>query len=211
MAKTCDFCGKQLGWGDVYNRQIDNMGVQLCDMCAFKYAGLQNQNNVKKITDSVWWAKDIINKRKYNPCMHNSLMAQIESAEQTIAKLEKSVTSSAGNIQDGVSSENRQISVNATQVPVVNNSSYGISGASLWTEILKIVAAVLVIAMCITGVVVGYIIGDGGGAFIGFILGVIAGLVSCSVVVVFAEMAEDIKATREYARQIRNMMNDNNK
>lgn len=213
MAKICELCGKQLGWGDVYNRQIDNMGVQLCDMCAFKYAGLQNQNNIKKITDSVWWAKDIVNKRKYNPCLHNSLMAHIESAEKTIAELGCSDSHTA-NIQQTASAENRQIPVNTSSIPVnnVNNyNSHGVSGATFWTGILKVVAVFVIVSAVIAGLVIGGMLADGGGAFIGFIVGLIAGAVSASVIMVFAEMAEDIKATREYTRQIRNMMNDNDK
>ncbi len=242
MAKTCDFCGKQLGWGEgqYKNLKEGSNEARLCDNCFSQFRNLPNTNDKIKTKNSVCWAKEILDKNKFNKDLYNDFCEQIAFAEEIMETLpeveivtenkhkpeqksliENNITSQVftnniNKIKENVNKIRESDNSNKIKETIFPEMVNNFNNSSTWTGILKIVAVVLIVAMSITGIAVGAMIGDAGampvfGAFVGLILGLLVGFVSASVIMIFVGMAEDIKATREYARQIRNMMNDNNK
>lgn len=192
MAKTCDFCGKRVYEMDVYSR-VFNQGkakAEICGDCALQFTGLMLITDEEKTENSVKWSKEILGNGKYNPEIYNDFCAQIAFAENGKYSCQDSNTVSEKKV--------------AYTVKYVDDST-------IWTKILKVIAVVAVVCLTIAGVVIGGAIEGGGGAFVGFLLGLLVGMISISTLMVLVGIAEDTKATREYTKQIRNMMNDNNK
>ena len=217
MAKFCDFCGNSIGWGDVYSRPVRDGGesANLCSNCALKIDGLLNKTDPAKIASSLEWAKGILGSGRSNPAVRNVLCGRINVAEKTIAMIQSNVAAHAGNNSDvsvNMGYNNNVVNNNQNNFPMANiqNQKSFVETSSMWTGILKVMAVIAVIGATITGGAVGYMVFDEIGVFFGILLGLIVGFVSVSVLMVFVEMAEDTRATREYVRQIKNMMENNN-
>lgn len=195
MTTPCDFCGKPVSDMNAYSR-VFNQGkakVSICGDCAFQFAGLMITTNEKKTENSVKWGKEILSKGKYNPDIYNDFCEQMAFAE-----------TGTFSDQDSNSAPENINSVNPGRK--VDYSNRYVDDSTIWTKMLKVIAVVAVVCLTIAGAVIGGAIEGGGGAFFGFLLGLLVGMIIISTLMVFVGIAEDAKATREYVRQIRNMM-----
>lgn len=214
MAKLCDCCGNSIGWGDVYSRPVRDGGesANLCSNCALKIDGLLNKTDPAKIASSLEWAKGILGSGRSNPSVRNVLCGRINVAEKTIAMIQSNVAAHAGNNSDASVNMGYNNNVvnnnNQNNFPMANiqNQNSFVETSSMWTGILKVMAVIAVIGMTIAGGAVGGLMADGIGIFFGIFLGLIVGFVSVSALMVFVEMAEDARATRQHVMRIRYMM-----
>ena len=198
MAKICDLCGCSIGWGEAYYRRLGDTEIQVCDNCSFQLAGLIAKGNPKKTGNSVKWAKDIISKGKYKPDVYKLFNSYVTSAESSLE---------GETPADAAADNNEGAQGSAPAAPQnVSYSSRPAEDSSSWTSALKIIAGITVILAAIIGAAVGGMLGEFSGGFLGFFGGLLVGAISACFLMVLVGIAEDIKATREYAYQIRNML-----
>lgn len=173
MAKKCDFCGKNISSLNEFNRTLDEYNCKLCENCATSFDGLVTPS-LGRYSDSLEWKKQIINENKLNSLIKDAFVAE---------------TGIRPNL------DNNKVN-NATLTTASSSSSYSQNGqSSLWIGILKIMAALSVVVMIVVCSVIGsFLLDGGGGAVLGLLVGVVIGMISISAIMVFLNMAEDIKS-----------------
>lgn len=206
MAKPCDFCGNPVSEMDAYYRLLNKgkANARICGECEFNLRGILNVSDKQKTENSVKWGKFTVNKGKCNPDIETALIEQITTAEKTMI----SVHGNDVNATNKAPSDNSVKPGNYTKPYRTDYSSYAVNDSSVWTGILKTISALSLVCLIIAGAFIGGMIADGIGILIGLFLGGLIGMICISSVMIFVNMAEDVKATREYAKQIRNMMDE---
>lgn len=210
MAKPCDFCGKNVSDMNAYFRPVNNGNakVRICGDCEFQFTGLMITTNEKKTENSVKWAKEILSNGKYKPEIYSDFCEQLNTVEKKLNSEQAVSNVSADNVQNNAATVQQNNIVPPAQQQRIRYSRTTINDSSVWTEVLKIIAYISVVLMTVGGAIIGGMLADGGGIFLGLLFGFAIGAISMSSLMVFVNMAEDTKATREYVRQIRNMMDE---
>ncbi len=184
MAKMCVFCGKIIGVMSQYTRVINGKGYEMCPDCAFSYDRFKlKRPNIHEET-LPWYERVIVDpnvaaelKTDLTEHRKSMLVSGISSGEKSTAGATSTSPTSYGSQGSGYSGYQ--------------------SGGSMWIGVLKTIGILSIVVETIAGMLIGVGMAYEGGFFLGGFLGLFIGIVSASMLMTFAGMAEDVKATRD--------------
>ncbi len=202
MAKLCCFCGKSLGATEQFTRMINGQGYTVCQDCAFGYDRFKlRKPEIHEKT--IPWYERVIADPNVAKDLKETLKAQNVNLNCNAVSDDKETEYTKGSL-----------SYTHTAQMNVNNSPDNQSSWSIWISVIEAVSGIMMIAETVLGVITGYSLGNAGdylfgsstsgivgGTVLGGLLGLLIGILSSSVLMTFAGIAEDVKASRILAEQ----------
>lgn len=181
MGKCC-FCGKSVRASNEFTRRLNGRSCIACEDCAKNFDGIISDDESRRVAAQKW-------------------IEQVKSCNLINHEIANDLVSYADYINGNMNgSEKQTVQDESSSVRKINNSVISDNFYSqeknsfVWINVIKIIAVINIIVCFAAGIAVGYMVfNDFGGAILGFIVGLLLGIVSVSVLMVFAEMAEDIK------------------
>ena len=208
---ACDCCGAPfLSQRDLRSRFINKTPFQLCTDCAYHVDQLNQRFflSTKERNNETAWATAQLN-RNLNPNKRAAFATLLDgkagNGPTGFSNADPSHAAPYGN------SAPQAAGSGGTAAPVYEPpGDYG----SPWTVVAKISCFFLVLGAMIGGGVLGHTLSfgsdDGGGILLGGFLGLIAGLIVVSGIMMLVTIADDVKDSKRYLKGIYSLMKQAN-
>ncbi len=187
MGEKCAFCGKPLSGNEQAVRRFDGSDKEahVCLSCAEVFDGGRSKDYNKQ-SFFVSWANQLLDLDTVDPEFRQPLMAVVTDMVNKVPSLASSKDYGGSKTSAG--------------------GIYQANSDNVWAAIVKVLGAICILVFTIIGGVVGYSLSyyNNDQTMLGVFIGLTAGLVSGSVMMMAATACQDISKIKNTLNNIRN-------